>query len=262
MNPVFPYSGGKRRMLKYILPLIPEHKRYIEPFAGGLAVFLAKPRTKVEVINDWNKEVANFYRYVKYHLDSLLAELEGYLHSRETFDLLLQNKGLTELQRAARWYILKVSSFSGFGEFYARDKDSFRGFDKNRHMPMIVSLRDRLEGVYIENKDWEEVVQFFDKDEKSFSYFDPPYCTGDSGVYDAFSEFDMTRVRNRLSIMKGSWLCSTDDSEICRQIFDGFNFVSIPITYSSGTNYVGRAKKAELLIASDNIDLSGIKIKE
>ena len=37
MNPVFAYPGGKRRMLKYILPVIPAHDTYIEPFAGGLA---------------------------------------------------------------------------------------------------------------------------------------------------------------------------------------------------------------------------------
>lgn len=65
MNPVFPYSGGKRRMLKYILPVIPQHDTYIEPFAGGLAVFLAKERAKVEVINDLNDEVSGFYLYVR-----------------------------------------------------------------------------------------------------------------------------------------------------------------------------------------------------
>ena len=249
-------------MLKHILPLIPQHKRYIEPFAGGLAVFLAKPRAKVEVINDLNKEIANFYRYVKYHLDSLLGELEGYLHSRETFNLLLKNQGLTELQRAARWYLLKVSSFSGFGDFYARDKDNFRGYDKRRYVPMIMDLRERLEGVYIEDKDWEEVVSFFDKDAESFTYFDPPYCTGDSGIYDAFSEFDMQRLRNRLDLMKGSWLVSTDDSEVCREIFDGLNFVSIPIKYSAGSNYKPREQKAELLIASDNISLDALKAED
>ena len=259
MNPVFPYPGGKRRMLKHILPLIPEHNKYIEPFAGGLAVFLAKKRCKVEVINDLNKEIANFYRYVHFHYNSLMEELEWYLHSRENFELLLKNSGLTELQRAARWYLLKVSSFSGFSDSFARDRDSFRGYNKARHSPMITELHERLEGVYIENKDWEEVITFFDSKD-AFIYFDPPYCTGDSGVYDAFSSFDMNRLRNRLERMQGKWLVSCDDSEICREIFDGFNFVSVPIKYSAGTNTTQRKTKAELIVASDSIDLSKVNL--
>ena len=47
-------------MLKYILPVIPAHDTYIEPFAGGLAVFLAKERVKVEGIHDLNDEVSGF----------------------------------------------------------------------------------------------------------------------------------------------------------------------------------------------------------
>lgn len=72
-------------MLKYILPVIPQHDTYIEPFAGGLAVFLAKDRAKVEVINDLNDEVSGFYLYVREHLESLLAEMDWYLHSVEIF---------------------------------------------------------------------------------------------------------------------------------------------------------------------------------
>ena len=53
-------------MLKYILPVIPAHDTYIEPFAGGLAVFLAKERVKVEVINDLNDEVSGFYRKAQF----------------------------------------------------------------------------------------------------------------------------------------------------------------------------------------------------
>ena len=246
-------------MLKHILPLIPQHETYIEPFAGGLAVFLAKPRVKVEVVNDFNREIANFYRYVHFHHDSLVAELEWYLHSRENFELLLKNSGLTELQRAARWYLLKVSSFSGYSDAFGRGRESFHGFDKNRHIPMIGELHDRLAGVYIENKDWEDVVQFFDRPE-AFIYLDPPYCTGESEVYDAFSEFDMQRIRNRLDMVKGQWLLSCDDSPVCREIFGDLNLVSVPIKYSAGTTSANRPQKAELLVASAGIDLSGVNI--
>mgnify|MGYP000216877373 CR=1 FL=1 len=45
------YYGGKQTLLKYLLPLIPQHKLYCEPFFGGGAVFFAKPKSDVEVIN-------------------------------------------------------------------------------------------------------------------------------------------------------------------------------------------------------------------
>lgn len=176
MNPVFPYHGGKRRMLKYILPLIPEHKTYIEPFAGGLAVFLAKKRCKVEVVNDYNREIANFYRYVKFHCASLIDELEWYLHSRENFMLLMDNPGLTELQRAARWYLLKVCSFGGLVTLMDETKEALGDLIKTN-----ISANFRVKRTFgrclHRNKDWEEVVEFFDSEE-AFTYFDPPYCTG------------------------------------------------------------------------------------
>lgn len=48
MKPIFPWPGGKTRLLKYILPAIVEHTCYCEPFAGGAAVFFAKGASKVE----------------------------------------------------------------------------------------------------------------------------------------------------------------------------------------------------------------------
>lgn len=48
------YYGGKQTLLKYIIPLIPEHKIYTESFCGGAAVFFAKKPAEAEVINDIN----------------------------------------------------------------------------------------------------------------------------------------------------------------------------------------------------------------
>lgn len=77
LKPCFPYPGGKTKLLKQILPRIPDHSTYIEPFAGGLAVLLSKPRAKVEVVNDLNTDLITFYRYVQHHFPALKAELAG-----------------------------------------------------------------------------------------------------------------------------------------------------------------------------------------
>lgn len=46
------YYGGKQQMLRHILPLIPDHETYVEPFFGGGAVFWAKQPVNQEIIND------------------------------------------------------------------------------------------------------------------------------------------------------------------------------------------------------------------
>lgn len=252
MNPIFSYSGGKRRLLKYILPIIPKHDTYIEPFAGGLAVFLAKERVKLEVINDLNQEVGKFYLYVREHPESLMREMQDYLHSVDIFKAFVQNKGLTELQKVARWFLLKVSSFSGFGDTFARESRGFRGFKKDKHFPLIEELHQRLQGVSIDCRDFERVVSMYDN-ENAFLYFDPPYCTGDAGIYDAFTPMDMQRVRNTLYTLKGKWLLSCDGSDVCREIFADFAKVEIPFRYSAGTQYKDRALKCEMLVACDEL---------
>lgn len=71
------YYGGKQTMLKYILPLIPEHKIYTEAFFGGGAVFWAKESAKTEIINDFNANVYNFYHILKTDFNALKTLIEN-----------------------------------------------------------------------------------------------------------------------------------------------------------------------------------------
>ena len=69
------YYGGKQAMLKTILPLIPEHQIYCEPFFGGGAVFWAKEPSKYEYINDFNDLVVNFYEQLKNNFEELKSKI-------------------------------------------------------------------------------------------------------------------------------------------------------------------------------------------
>ena len=60
MKPPLTYYGGKQKLARQIVSMIPEHRLYCEPFFGGGAVFFAKPPASVEVINDTNGELINF----------------------------------------------------------------------------------------------------------------------------------------------------------------------------------------------------------
>ncbi len=60
------YYGGKQKLATKILSLIPEqHTLYAEPFLGGAAVFFSKQASKIEVLNDTNRELINFYKVVQ-----------------------------------------------------------------------------------------------------------------------------------------------------------------------------------------------------
>lgn len=82
------YYGGKTNMLRHILPLIPgDHCIYAEPFFGGGAVFFAKQKSNVEVINDNLDMVINFYKVVKTDFVRLQQMISNTLHAEREYRL-------------------------------------------------------------------------------------------------------------------------------------------------------------------------------
>ena len=64
MNPLIKWPGGKSREISIIKDCIPPHKRYIEPFFGGGALFFDLA-PECAAINDISEDLMHFYKLVK-----------------------------------------------------------------------------------------------------------------------------------------------------------------------------------------------------
>lgn len=218
--PVVSWQGGKRWLVKELLPMIPEHKMYVELFCGGGALLCAKTPSVSEVINDKNSELVNLYRVVKYHLDELFRELDWCLNSRAEFNDFKSQRGLTDIQRAARWFMRMKNGFGGTADYFGRSRKGGGAAHTSKagRLALMRALNNRLDKVVIENLDWQECVRLYDSKQAVF-FCDPPYTTGEA-AYGAWGIDDLARFREEgLDQMKGTWILTIDDTPANRGLF-------------------------------------------
>lgn len=176
MDSFMGWIGGKRILRKAILERFPTDKvdRYIEVFGGAAWVLFAKEKQpgQLEVYNDINGDLVNLFRCVKYHCGELQREFDWLLSSREQFfDYVAQAnmRGLTDIQRAARFLYRVKISFGKAGEDYATDRKNVSNV-----IPRLSQAFKRLQGVNIEHKDFADLIRVYDRKGALF-YLDPPY---------------------------------------------------------------------------------------
>ena len=85
-GPLLLYPGGKYKIRDWICSFIPEHKIYIEPFCGGASIFFAKTPSEVEILNDINGEICNFFRVLREEGEELAKQVFLTPYGREEYD--------------------------------------------------------------------------------------------------------------------------------------------------------------------------------
>ena len=249
-RPVIGWAGGKGRMLKHLLPLIRPHTAYVEVFCGGLALFCAKERSRLEVINDINGDLVKFYRNVKSHLEAVLDELDMVLNSRRDFEDYCAQPGLTEIQRAARWFIRNKLSFAGTGTSFAITR-SQPLTSRAQRLLQIQSLNRRLDRTTIEEKPWEYILKTYDCEETLF-FLDPPYPEAGGKNYGGWDELTVERFCTAVKHLRGEWIFTFKDCPQVRDLMAGYTFKSIDRARGIANN-AGRAKAdryVEIIITS------------
>ena len=208
----FPYFGGKYRIAKHIIALMPDHHCYVEVFGGAANVLIQKPKSKVEVYNDINSDIVNLFRMVRNHYSVFLHKARHTPYSREVFDEYREclKTETDPIERAYMWFCVQDFSFAAHHRTFGTsiEKNQARAF-KNR-VDSLNIIVDRLREVQIENDTYDAVLDRYDKANVLF-YLDPPYLpsTRRSGDYTHdMTEADHVRLINRLQTIKGNVILS------------------------------------------------------
>lgn len=250
-SPIIPWMGGKGRLASRLFPLFPNHKCYVEAFAGGAALFFTRPSpAEVEVLNDLNGDLVCLYRVVQNHLEEFVRQFKWALSSRQIFEWqkMTRPETLTDIQRAARFFYLQQHAFGA--------KPTSQSFGTATTAGPINLLRIeerlseawvRLSGVYIENLPWLECARRYDR-AHTFHYWDPPYwCT--QGYTSSFGFEQYEEMANFMRTCQGRVMVSINDHPDIRRVFDGFQLYELDILYSvSNARTTARERSGELVI--------------
>lgn len=226
------WVGGKFCLADKLISMFPEHTTYVEPFGGAAHVLFKKKPSKVEIYNDIDDRLVNFFEVIKDKdlMDELCKRIDNTLYSRSIFD---KCKNLTEacgIDAAYAFAILNKMSFGAKMGTWGVSIATNSQVKRWRSMPdKIQKAFIRMKDVQIENKDFEYILSRYDRPE-TFFYLDPPYCFSGARGKDNVYRHEMSNDKHERLIdcllqIKGKAMLSGYDTPIYDRL--GWNRIEV-----------------------------------
>jgi DNA adenine methylase len=220
LRPPVSYYGGKQSLLTRILPLIPPHQKYDEVFLGGGAVYWTKEPAPVEVINDMDGFVANFYKVVKTDFTALKSLIESIPISRKAHDgacIMRQHpEFFTDVQRAwSFFYMTNTSIFSILENAMntpTTDPKPIKTYN-NKVERFLETYSERLKNTFIESRDALYCLTRHDSPD-TFHFIDPPYFNANMGHYGGYTRQDFEALLEVCGGLNGKFLLTCYPSDV------------------------------------------------
>lgn len=263
----FGWYGGKFSHLRWLLPLLCESHTYCEPFAGSGAVLLSRSPSPVEVYNDIDGEVCNFFRVLRDERDHLIEKIALTPFSREEYLIALDvSPSLDAIERARRFYVRARQVRTGMAQSATPGRWANCIGNSRAGMAAAVSrwlgstdslpeIATRLLRVQIENRTAQEVIAIYDSP-NTFFYCDPPYVHDtriDSRMYaNEMSDADHRELAATLNELSGKVAFSNYDTPILETLYPSPKWTKIVLP--ARTIHSTKAKRSEVLWVNYEID--------
>lgn len=264
------YYGGKQKLCKQILSMIPKHNIYCEPYFGGGAVFFRKFPSKVEVINDHDERLMTFYRQVIENFDSLQERIQKtlcseseWLKARSIFYGRGEHKAADVPDLDIAWSVWVMCNMS-----YAASPNCGWKWDNTGQTPRMLeakrvsfthTLQERLATVQISCREAVTVIEQRDSSD-TFFYLDPPYVGCQQQHYKGFTSDDFAELIMTLSMVKGNFILSHFWNAPLQEAVNKFGWkvktVDMIMTVNNNSRTTLRRKQELLVYNYDSIEQS------
>jgi DNA adenine methylase len=233
----FPWFGGKQAMADRILSFFPPHRVYCEVFGGGASVLLSKAPATLDVYNDTEDGLVNFFRILRDQPEQLVPLLELTPYARTEFLHCVDTWRTIDdpVERARRFYVVVSQCFGGHA--VKDDRSGKRGWGGERlgrmHLSRAASTANRVDHIWrfvermrsvqVDNLDWRACLQRYDHADTVF-YLDPPYVpsTRRSGSYShELTEDDHRELVERVLELAGVAIVSGYDHQLYEPLTGG-----------------------------------------
>ncbi|NUR08977.1 MAG: DNA adenine methylase [Nocardioidaceae bacterium] len=181
VKPPVPYYGSKASIASWIVSLLPDHAHYVEPFAGSLAVLLAKAPSPMETVNDLDEQLVTFWRVLRDRPSDLARVCAFTPHSRAEMTAAYQSSD-DDLEAARRVWVLltqgRASNLRTTGwRHFATTSGSATSMPDYLHgyRARLLPVAERLMAVSLECRPADDVIASYGRHEDVLLYVDPPY---------------------------------------------------------------------------------------
>ena len=247
LKPPFTYFGGKTAIAERIVALLPPHEHYVEPFAGSLAVLLAKSPSHLETVNDIDARLMTFWRVLRDRPAELVRASSLTPHSRGEHQASCEDSA-DELECARRVWVALSQGRAGTlrprGWRHQIDPAGRAGSfpaDLTGYVRRMEAATRRLHGVSLESRPALDLVREYGACERVLIYADPPYLGASRNSANRYrhemaSETDHEALADALRRCRAAVVLSGYRSPLYAELYSGWHVARI----SSGSGRGGK----------------------
>lgn len=196
--PPFAYFGGKTTTARRIVEHLPAHLHYVEPYAGSLAVLLAKPPSRMETVNDLDEAIMTFWRVLRDRPGELARVCHLTPHSRAEWEACVDLEAGDDLERARRVWVRLTQGRTGRlvrvgWRHYVSPGGQSTAFPSylDSYVDRMAVAAERIHHVTLENRPALELINKYGADPDVLLYVDPPYLGSTRGQGDSAYRHEM-----------------------------------------------------------------------